>query len=141
MARTILAIFAALLFSQGALSLQLPARKLSRPATPLRCFPPAAQFGGGPKSDKPQGLSRDSEPEDFFKTNMGELGPAICARPGASGAPPCFRAPAHAREPSPQPVADSMSDSEKLKSPLFAVGLGILVFPFIVGMIALGFSK
>jgi len=56
-----------LLLAQDALSLQIAVRPLA-PATLSRSPAVHAQFGGG---EKPKGLSRDSEPEEFFKTNMG----------------------------------------------------------------------
>ncbi|EOD37839.1 hypothetical protein EMIHUDRAFT_225121 [Emiliania huxleyi CCMP1516] len=55
-----------LLLAQDALSLQIAVRPLA-PATLSRSPAVHAQFGGG---EKPKGLSRDSEPEEFFKTNM-----------------------------------------------------------------------
>mmetsp|Transcript_16959 Transcript_16959/g.28271 ORF Transcript_16959/g.28271 Transcript_16959/m.28271 type:complete len:108 (-) Transcript_16959:482-805(-) len=64
---------------------------------------PGMQFGN---SDGPKGLSRDSEPEEFFKTNM-----------------------------------DSMSDEEKLKSPVVIGGILLLVAPFLIGMVALSLAK
>jgi len=76
MATYILALIA-LLFAEGAHSLQLTAAPLVRPATAgltaLRTTMPRAQFGGG--GDPPQGLSRDNE-EEFFKTNMDEMSDA-----------------------------------------------------------------
>jgi hypothetical protein len=65
-----LIVFFAALFLEGAQSLQLAAAPSLRPATiaARRAATPAAQFGG---DEQPKGISRDSEPEDFFKTNMG----------------------------------------------------------------------
>ena len=62
---------------------------------------------GGP--DPNAGLSRDNEPEEFFKTKGG--------------------------------LSDDMTDAEKFKSPAFFIGIGLIVSPFLVGMIALAFAK
>merc|ERR1719326_1090692 len=81
---------------QGPSALQLPVAA-TRAST--RC-----QFGGG--EQERSSITRDSEPEEFFATNM-----------------------------------DNMSDAEKLKSPAVIIGLGILVVPFVVGMIALSLAQ
>eukprot|EP00967_Tisochrysis_lutea_P118082 scaffold191483_cov40-Tisochrysis_lutea.AAC.2 len=68
--RVLCAIIALLVCApEGALSLQLGAAPLARPYIAPRALTPIAQFGG---DEPPRGLSRDSEPEEFFKTNMGE---------------------------------------------------------------------
>jgi hypothetical protein len=69
----LIAALIALLFVEGALCLQLAAVPSLRPTTAIarRTATPTAQFGG---NEKPRGISRDSEPEEFFKTNMGTCG-------------------------------------------------------------------
>jgi hypothetical protein len=52
--------------------------RASRPVAPLRrAVAPACQFGGG-EPERPK-ITRDTEPEEFFKTNMG-----ACAACGIS---------------------------------------------------------
>ena len=95
------------LLELGAEALQLSgtrAIRVAQPLAPSRFAQPRCQFGGG--GDEPKGLSRDSEPEEFFSTNM-----------------------------------DDIPDMEKLRSPVVIGGLAILVLPFLVGLIALGFAK
>lgn len=48
--------------------------RVAQPLAPSRFAHPRCQFGGG--GDEPKGLSRDSEPEEFFSTNMGECRPS-----------------------------------------------------------------
>lgn len=132
----LLTALAAFLFVEGALSLQLAAAPFLRPATATarRSVTPTAQFGGDGK--QPRGISRDSEPEEFFKTNMG-----MCAHcPARAHIDAHYVARARAQCPSCH-LADEMTDAEKLKSPAVYIGLSILVLPFVVGMIALTLAK
>ena len=75
-ARTIFVLLSLL----GASALQL--QPVTRAVTPLRVpAAPVCQFGGKPDTEQ-KGLSRDSEPEDFFKSDWGARGrrPAFSAR-------------------------------------------------------------
>ena len=78
----------------------------ARPGIASRLGAPQAMFGG---PDPPSGISRDTEPEEFFKTKGG--------------------------------LSDSMSDAEKFKSPAFFIGIGLIVTPFLAGLIALFVAK
>ena len=69
MARTIFVLLLSLL---GASALQL--QPVTRAVTPLRVpAAPVCQFGGKPDTEQ-KGLSRDNEPEDFFKSDWGARG-------------------------------------------------------------------
>ena len=69
-----------ILFVASVQALQLQPAPL-RPvvaAAPLRVpASPVCQFGGKPDTE-PKGLSRDSEPEEFFATNMGAHAAYMC---------------------------------------------------------------
>ena len=58
---------------------RLPAQPLAARAAPPvpRAALPRCQFGGPPDTE-PKGLTRESEPENFFSTNMGAPCP-LCA--------------------------------------------------------------
>lgn len=93
-----------------------------------RSVPPRCQFGERER----KALTRDSEPDDFFKTNMGErsspsgyiYGIILCPYSHSF----LF-------------LADDMSDAEKIRSPAVIIGLAILILPFVAGIIALNVYK
>ena len=124
-----------ILFVASVQALQLqpaPLRPVAA-AAPLRVpASPVCQFGGKPDTE-PKGLSRDSEPEEFFATNMGAHAAAYVPHVLAASPYVCALV-AHG-------CADDMSDAEKLKSPVVIGGVAILVLPFVIGMIALYASK
>ena len=125
-----------ILFVASVQALQLqpaPLRPVAA-AAPLRVpASPVCQFGGKPDTE-PKGLSRDSEPEEFFATNMGALLLHIICASRFAASPYVCALVAHG-------CADDMSDAEKLKSPVVIGGVAILVLPFVIGMIALYASK
>merc|ERR1719238_1708621 len=90
--------------------LQLPrsasVTSVERPSVSPRVGVPRAGFGG---PEKEGGLTRDSEPEEFFKTKGG--------------------------------LSDDMTDAEKFKSPAFFIGIGLIITPFLAGLIALFVAK
>ena len=84
-------IFVLLLSLLGASALQL--QPVTRAVTPLRVpAAPVCQFGGKPDTEQ-KGLSRDSEPEDFFKSDWGARGrrPAFSARCTSARSSPAER--------------------------------------------------
>merc|ERR1719506_331255 len=62
------------LFFASAAALQLPTAPTARPH--VRVPPPRLQFGGKPKGDPPTGLTRDNEPDDYFKSDFENMSDA-----------------------------------------------------------------
>ena len=105
------------------MQLQPMARIAAVGASPLRVpAAPRCQFGQKPDTE-PKGLSRDNEPEEFFTSDWGAR--SLPHRPRMTAHHACAA------------CAEDLSDEEKLKSPVVIGGVALIVFPFIVGAIAL----
>merc|ERR1711966_25786 len=70
--RTATALLLLVSAAPACLALQIAPRITSLRASHLRAPSPRCQFGKKPDTE-PRGLTRDNEPEEFFKTNMDDM--------------------------------------------------------------------
>ena len=119
------------LASASALQLQPMVRVAAVGASSLRVpAAPRCQFGQKKPDSEQKGISRDSEPEEFFKSDWGAR-----SRPHMIAHRPMTAHHAWAA------CADDLSDAEKLKSPVVIGGIALIVGPFIIGAIALAAGR
>ena len=134
-ARVLLSLL--VLVSTSALQLQPMVRVAAVGASPLRVpAAPRCQFGQNKPDTEQKGISRDDEPEEFFKSDWGARSPPP--------PPPRPRRTAHRLMTAHHDWAactDDLSDAEKLKSPVVIGGIALIVGPFIIGAIALAAGR